>query len=101
MNRILPALLSVLLCSAPSLFGQAHTALSGTVNDPSMAVVPGARIILTNTLTGAQRQETSDSAGRYSFQQVPPGKYKVPASAEGFADVLINDLELLVNSPAT
>jgi hypothetical protein len=32
---------------------------------------------------------------------VPPGKYKVAASARGFSDVLINEVELLVNSPAT
>jgi carboxypeptidase family protein len=101
MKRILSASLLILVFFALNLFGQAHTALSGTVTDPSLAVIPGATITLTNTQTGAQRQETSDPSGRYTFQQVSPGKYKVSASAAGFADVLINDVELLVNSPAT
>src|SRR4029077_12551813 len=56
---------------------------------------------LTNVLTGAQRQDTSGSAGRYSFPQVQPGKYKVNASAPGFSEQAINNIELLVNTPAT
>src|SRR5256885_11705624 len=88
-------------CLAPSLFGQALTSLSGTVTDPSGAVIGGAAVRLTNVLTGAQRQDTSDSAGRYSFPQVQPGKYKVTASAQGFTEEAINNIELLVNTPAT
>ena len=101
MRRCLFAFVALCLGSVLSLFGQALTSLSGTVIDPSGAVVAGATVAITNTLTGAQRQEKSDSAGRYSFQQIQPGKYKVTATASGFAEQIINDVELLVNTPAS
>jgi hypothetical protein len=91
----------LLMFSGLSLFAQALTSLSGTVKDPSGAVVPGANVTLTNVLTGAQRQDTSDSAGRYSFPQLQPGKYKMSAVAQGFSEQVINSIELLVNTPAT
>ena len=91
----------LLTFSGLNLFAQALTSLSGTVTDPSGAVVGGATVTLTNVLTGAQRHDTSDSAGRYSFPQMQPGKYKATASAQGFSEEVINNIELLVNTPAT
>jgi hypothetical protein len=78
-----------------------QTQLSGVVTDPSGAVVPNAAITIVNTATGAQREVTSDHDGRYTLAQVTPGTYKLTAKAAGFADVVINNLELLVNQPAT
>lgn len=83
-----------------SLFGQT-TSITGTVSDPSGAVIPGATITIVNTATGAQREATSDARGTYTIQQVTPGIYKVTAKAAGFADVVIDKVELLVNQPAT
>jgi hypothetical protein len=90
--------LSILLATA--LFGQT-TSLTGTVSDPSGAVVPSATIAIVNSQTGAERQTTSDNQGRYTMQQLTPGTYKLTAKAPGFADVVINNVELLVNQPAT
>jgi hypothetical protein len=101
MQRIAFALLAAGLCFPLGVFGQSLTSLSGVVHDPTGAVVGGADISLANVATGAQRQEKSDSAGRYSFQQVQPGKYKITAGASGFAEAVINNVELLVNTPAT
>ncbi len=39
--------------------------------------------------------------GSYTIEQVPPGFYKVTAKAPGFADLIVNRVELLVNEPAT
>jgi hypothetical protein len=50
--------------------------------------------------TGATRDTTADGDGRYSFLQVTPGNYKLTAKAAGFSDVVVNNLELQVNSPA-
>lgn len=91
-------LLALLTCCA---FGQAVTSLSGTVADPSGAVIPGAHVEVSNTATGAQRSTISDASGRYSFQQITPGQYRIAAKATGFADLVVNQVELLVNSPAT
>ena len=84
MKRFGAVILVLFAFSVLNLFGQALTSLNGTISDPSGAVVAGAAVTLTNLQTGAQRQDKSDSAGRYTFQQVQPGKYKVAASAAGF-----------------
>jgi hypothetical protein len=96
-----PAFLLLFCLFTCNLAAQGLTSLSGTVLDPTGAVIPGATITVQQTATGAQRQTTADSSGRYSFPQLQPGRYKITAKAAGFADAVVNDVELLVNSPAT
>ena len=91
----------LILCLAPALFGQAFSSLSGTVTDPTGAVIPGATITIVNTQTGLQRDTTSNAVGRYSFMQILPGNYQLTAKSPGFTDVALKDIQLLVNSPAT
>jgi hypothetical protein len=89
------------LLAALNAFGQGLTSLSGTVTDPTGAVIPGATLVLENVERGVKRESVSDAAGRYAFPQVQPDNYRITAKAPGFADVVINDVRLLVNSPAT
>jgi len=98
--RTLARLATLSLILAAGLFAQATT-VTGTVLDPSGSVIPSASITFTNVDTGAQRATVSDSEGRYTLTQVPPGKYRVNARAPGFAEAVINNVELLVNQPAT
>src|SRR5260370_40438774 len=91
----------VLLLCALSLYGQSLTSVSGTVTDPSGAVIAGATITLTNMATGSQRQDKSESIGRYSFAQNQPGKYQISATSTGFAWVPVSHLELVAETPAT
>jgi hypothetical protein len=98
--RYLAACLLVVFV-AVALYGQTMTSLTGTVTDPSGAVVPGATVTLVNDDTAAQREDRSDSQGRYSFAQVQPGHYHLAAKASGFTDVTVNAIRLLVNTPAT
>jgi carboxypeptidase family protein len=58
--------------------------LSGTVADPSGAVVPGANVTVTNADTGAERSAISSSTGTFDFQALQPGKYTVSVEAKGF-----------------
>ncbi|MGE5646797.1 MAG: carboxypeptidase regulatory-like domain-containing protein [Acidobacteriota bacterium] len=83
------------------LSAQSLTSLNGTVSDPTGAVIPGTAITIENVDRGLKRDTVSDQAGRYSFQQVQPGNYKLTAKAAGFTDVVINEVRLLVNLPAT
>ena len=94
------SLISALVVFSMVLFGQT-TSLTGTVTDPSGAVVPGASISLVSTQTGAHRSATADTQGRYTMPELAPGTYKLTAKATGFADVVIEKLDLLVNQPAT
>lgn len=93
--------LSLSLTTASGLFAQGLTSLTGTVSDPTGAVVPGAELTLRNVETQGSRETMSDSSGNYTFSQVQSGLYQILAKAAGFTDVIVNDVRLLVNNPAT
>jgi hypothetical protein len=81
------ALLVIALLIAPSLMAQSLVSgdLTGSVTDPSGAVVPNATVVLKNNATGAQHTTTTTSSGAYRFSLLPPGSYTVSASAQGFS----------------
>ena len=71
-----------------SLVAQRATAtISGTVTDPSGAVVPLAGVRATNIGTGASQTAQSDSQGRYRIAELPVGEYRVQVEKEGFQSV--------------
>src|SRR5689334_10389067 len=59
--------------------------LSGTITDPSGAVVPNAQITVRNTATGVTREVTADTAGLYLVPNLLPGNYEVTISSPGFS----------------
>ena len=61
--------------------------LSGRVDDPSGAAIPGATVIVRNTATGQTVRATTNSTGLYSFALLPPGNYLVTFTANGFKTV--------------
>jgi len=96
--------LAVLFC-AVGAFAQSGTtgALSGTVTDPSGAVIAGATVTATNVGTGQERTATTDATGGYKFSLLPPGSYSVKFSAAGFktaeiASVTVNATETAVQN---
>ena len=69
-------------------FGQAgRGSISGTVTDPSGAVIMGAKVVLLGHATGATQHTVTSAAGLYSFISLNPGVYQVTASQTGFASV--------------
>ena len=67
------------------VFGQGNTgAILGTITDGTGAVVPSAKVQITNTRTGVKTDTTSDSVGNYLFNFLSPGAYKVEAEVAGF-----------------
>ena len=58
--------------------------LQGTVKDPSGAVVPNAKVVVTaSTLVGEKSLET-DGSGYYRFANLPPGTYTITVTGSGF-----------------
>ena len=58
--------------------------LTGTVADPSGAVVPGATVLMKNTASGDERRTVTNNDGFFSINAVQPGDYTVTIKAQGF-----------------
>lgn len=68
--------------------------LTGTVQDPTGAVVPGATITATNIALGQSFTATASGAGEFSLQSLPVGEYAVVISRSGFADTKIGHVTI-------
>ena len=70
----------------PPAFGQnVSGSLSATVYDASNAVVPNAKVVLTNEATNTTRETVSNDSGFFTISAIQPGSYTVSISARGFA----------------
>jgi len=72
--------------------------ISGTVTDPSGAVIAGATVTATNLETAVVTTLTTNSQGFYSFQELPLGKYSVTVTQTGFKSYVQTGIVLDVNS---
>jgi hypothetical protein len=79
--------LLVLLVGIPAFtqsLGNAGT-ITGTVTDPSGAVVPGAKVTITNPVTGHTAQTTTGGDGTFRFNNLPPNPYRLEVKSEKFS----------------
>jgi hypothetical protein len=72
------------LAFAASLWASASGSISGTVKDPSGAVVPGATLVLVNAALKTEFSSMSDSEGFFAFPTLPVGHYDLTIKARGF-----------------
>ncbi|MDQ3688073.1 MAG: TonB-dependent receptor [Acidobacteriota bacterium] len=79
----------LVLVSASDVSAQVTTGtIQGLVSDTTGAVMPNAQVSATNIETNFSRNATTDEAGQYSIQFLPPGTYTVEATAPGFKKFL-------------
>ncbi len=71
--------------SAAAQSGGNSTSVNGTVVDPSGSVVVNATVEIHNPVSQFDRTTTTDSAGKFSFPNVPFNPYHLTVTAEGFA----------------
>jgi hypothetical protein len=76
--------LLVSLCTAPAFAQNDVGSVVGFVTDPSGAVVPGAKVTVTNEGTGESRTVTADAQGHYAVPNLAPAIYTMAAEAAGF-----------------
>ena len=93
----------VVFCSASVAVGQtaATGALTGTVTDPSGAVVPKVMVTATRIETGQIRSATTGGDGSYSLSLLPPGTYRVRFEAVGFQAVEVPSVTVTVTETGT
>ena len=92
-SAILPALAGLL--AGWQLFGQANALLTGTVVDPSGAVVANAEVVCRNTQTGVSTTRNTNSNGLFRFPDLPIGEYEVVVNYPGFEQLTRKGLTLL------
>src|SRR5712671_7307904 len=92
----LAALISAISCG--SAWAQATAQISGSVQDPSGAVLPGAEITATQTETGISRMTLTNETGSYTLPNLALGPYKLEAGLPGFRTFVQTGIVLQVNS---
>ncbi len=75
--------------------------ITGTVEDPSGAVVQKAAILITSDSTGAKTTTQSTSTGTYVFDDVLPGSYTLEAQAAGFQKYVVHQVIVQVQQVLT
>jgi len=94
-------LASVLLCVGVSnyVFAQiTNASVSGFVQDPSGAYIPGVSVTATNTQTGVVSSAVTNESGAYNIPSLLPGVYKLTAELPGFKTRVVNDVQLGASS---
>ncbi|MBI3698560.1 MAG: TonB-dependent receptor, partial [Acidobacteria bacterium] len=74
--------------------------ITGTVSDPTNAVVAGATVAITNLGTNLQRVLATNSAGVYDAPSLAPGVYSIRVTMTGFKAEVRNNIEVQVNQVA-
>jgi hypothetical protein len=75
--------------------------ITGTIEDPSGAVVPKALVTLVNDDTTAKITTQSTATGTYTFDDVHPGNYTVEAEAPGFKKYIVHRVIVQVQQVQT
>jgi hypothetical protein len=83
-GRLFLLTIAVLLLAAAPIYAASGGSISGTVTDPSGAVIVGATIKLVNTAQQTLWRTVTDKQGLYSFPDLPVGRYDLTITAAGF-----------------
>ncbi len=78
-----------------------NSTVTGVVRDITGAVIPGAKVTLTDTATKLSINTTTNSEGFYLFNDVRSGYYTVAAEATSFKKSEVRDVKVDVGAPAT
>lgn len=98
MNRLVASILlsALLLCAQTNRGG-----ITGTVTDPTAAVVAGANVKITNIGTNAVRTVTTAENGTFSLQDLEPVAYRIEVEVAGFAKAIVDSIKVDTASQAT
>ena len=89
--------LLLILSAVPAFPQAANGRIVGTVTDPGGAVIPGAKVTVTNTGTGVHWDTTTRDDGSYQVLELPIGNYSVAVRQEGFGTAVTQPSELQIN----
>src|SRR5206468_13063727 len=94
----LVGLLGIAVLMPASTWAQVYSgSLTGLVMDPSEAIVPSVDVKLTDVDKGYSYTARTNEAGRYLLRSLPPGTYRLTATAVGFKLSVLEGIVLDVN----
>jgi len=91
---------ALFLLLAPVYAQKITGTISGTVTDPTGAVVANATVTITNIGTGLVRTVTTSETGEYIAPDLPNGTYRIVVNQPNFKEVVVDNIELHVASTA-
>ena len=97
---VIVSLCSVLWTTGASAQGLGAGTLQGIVKDPTGGVMQAVEVRVNNPVSGFTRTATTDAAGRYVFNNLPPNPYHLTVEVQGF-DKLERDVEVRAGGPMT
>lgn len=94
--------IAMLLLGCISIFGQeSRGTITGTVSDPTGAVVPAATVTIQNVETNINSTVTTNEEGSFTFPLLLPGQYKMTATAANFKTSVRENLQVNVGDRLT
>src|SRR5437773_8142402 len=107
LSTVLALLLGTISCAslfflAPSVSAQKTSGtITGTLTDPSGAVVPGATVSVVNERTAAARETMTNEEGSFSLPELEAGTYRLTVNKAGFKKLALKNVELHVADVTT
>ena len=92
---------ALFLCLPAALLAQVNGSITGTVTDPSGAVIQGVVVTATSEATGLRRETTTSGAGNYEIPALLVGKYQLKFTNSGFKPLVMGGIELTVGQART
>jgi len=89
----------LLAVSFRSAQGQFNASLSGTITDPTGAIIPGAKVTLVDKETNQARTAISTESGLFVFNALPPDQYRVSVERQGFKSKQVAQVVLIPEQP--
>ncbi|MGH9746651.1 MAG: carboxypeptidase regulatory-like domain-containing protein [Candidatus Acidiferrales bacterium] len=94
--------IALLFLAGTRVLAQATSSVTGVVTDPSGAVIEGVNVTLADSTTGFSTATTTNNAGIYQFQEVPPGgHYVLTFTKANFQTYAVQNVALAVGTKET
>src|SRR5829696_4219357 len=101
-RSLIATALLLLFLSGPTLAQSGSTgSISGTITDPTNAVVTGANVTIKNNATNQEFSTTSADNGTFNVPALISGNYTVTVAAPGFKTTVLQHVKVDVGTPSS
>jgi hypothetical protein len=96
---ITAGILTLVLCSSSGILAQLRIvgSISGTVQDPTGAVIANARVVVKDQSTGIAREVTSTERGTFLFPDLASGSYEITVTSPTFQSARVTNINVSTN----